>query len=119
MKKHILFILILFSIAVLIKLSGVFESRSVFCLEKDYLYKKGFNSLVIDKYIDSNNHCNKTLLLKDINNNKKENVYFINENSGFYEKARVNDTLFKEKNSLDIIINHEKAIHSLKYDCDE
>ena len=119
MRKHIVIVLLIFVLVILIKITGIFDGRSVLCLERDYLYNKRFNSLVIDKYIDSNNHCNKTLLLKDINNNKKENVYFINENSGFYERARVNDTLFKEKNSLDIIINNEKSIHRLKYDCDE
>ena len=119
MKKHIVIVLLFFVLAILIKLTGIFEGKSIFCIEKEEFKTKIFNCIIIDKYIDSSNHCFKALLLEDLITKKTEKIYIINENSGFYERARVNDTLFKEKNSLDIIINNEKSIHRLKYDCDE
>lgn len=122
-KKYLLvFVALIFissAIVLIARRDWSFLTRDVRCSEKDTMKNYEFTAIVVRKYNDFENHNYNTIILKDIYNGKESKLYFINENSGFYNLVILQDTLAKTKNSLVISNITQKRDFNLLYDCDE
>ena len=78
---------------------------------------KSFEGVVIHKFIDSDNHNWKKVILRT---DKGERTLFLNwESGGLYNYLKVGDFLKKEKNELKIHIHKPTldTIYQLEYHC--
>jgi hypothetical protein len=93
-----------------------FFSRAI-CHEKKEMTNYYFNSIVINKYIDSTQHNYNTLLIKDLTTFKELKIYVVNESSGFYSVVNKGDTIVKAIGSLIVKNKTQKQLDTLKYNC--
>lgn len=92
---------------------------NIHCAEKAKMNEVEFYGFVFDKYQDYENHNYNTIIVHDLNNNKRLKLYFILEKSGFFNSVGVKDTLVKKKSDLIIINISQKKEFKLLYNCEE
>jgi len=80
---------------------------------------KIYEGLVIEKFIDQKNHNKQTITLKK--ENRKFNITWTNELSGFYSKIENGDYLIKEKKELKVTLIRQDntSIHKIDYGCNK
>jgi hypothetical protein len=93
-------------------------SQDELCKQGVELYKiKEFKGKVLKKYIDKNNHQNKTLIIKD---NGNEKTVFMNADiGGVFEYISIGDSVSKNKGELFVLVNRKKidTIINYKFRC--
>ncbi|MCU0440553.1 MAG: hypothetical protein MUC49_21880 [Raineya sp.] len=93
---------------------------------KTKIYPLEYRALVIDKFNDKKDHNFPKIKLKNYNNDTiihplsytEENDFEWNGNLGLWYKVEIGDSIFKSKNSLDIIL--KKGFYDstfFKYNC--
>lgn len=126
MAKHqLIFLGIFFGCAII---HTIIDDYTTFC--PSHLEKKRFpieyKSIVIDKFNDKKDHNFPKIKLKNHNNDTiiyplsyaEENEYDRNGHLGLWYKVEIGDSIFKPKNSLDIIL--KKGFYDstfFKYNC--
>ena len=75
------------------------------------------SGVVFEKYLDSSNHLVKTINI-ELDNSKHCDITVPLEKSGFFNFIQIGDSIFKDKNSLMIVIVRKDTVinYSLKYD---
>jgi uncharacterized ion transporter superfamily protein YfcC len=99
-------LLSLLIIIILMTIAVYFLPSNKEMLDKDRSEVKNWdlNGVVVDKYIDEQNHNYEILVIKDIKSNISVKNIFNNDESIFFEYVQINDTLKKEAGSLKICI---------------
>lgn len=79
-----------------------------------------YKVVVIDKFLDKNQHSYPTLILQDQNGNKITNQDFIFDKSGFFNYVQKGDTLIKSKNNTVINLINMKVdtLIRIEYKCE-
>lgn len=78
------------------------------------------NGVVVQKYIDSSQHSNEVVVIKQFDNLRLQKVIFDLDRKGSFEKIKVHDTLFKEfKNDtiFKIISNQKTFLTKVDFGC--
>lgn len=101
----------------MLKINNDFFFSRAICYEEKEMTNHYFNSVIVNKYTDSNQHNYNTLLIKDLNSNNKIKIYIQNESGGFYSRISKGDTICKEKGSLIVINKTQGWIDTLDYKC--
>jgi hypothetical protein len=93
-------------------------SQSELCKQGVELYSnKNFRGKVLRKFIDKENHNNKTVIIKE---NESEKIIFLDADiGGVYEYISIGDNLMKNKGELFVSINRNNldTIFNLKFRC--
>lgn len=77
---------------------------------------KQIRGVVFDKFLDSSNHLTKTINI-EVESSKYYDITVPLEKSGFFESIQIGDSIFKNNNSLIVIIVRRDTIinYTLKY----
>ena len=77
---------------------------------------KQIRGVVFDKFLDSSNHLVKTINI-EIGSSKYYDITVPLEKSGFFESIQIGDSIFKNNNSLIVMIVRRDTIinYTLKY----
>mgnify|MGYP005992288091 CR=1 FL=1 len=93
-------------------------SQDELCKQGVELYKiKEFKGKVLKKYIDKNNHQNKTLIVEE---NSDEKTVILNADiGGIYEYISIGDSVSKNMGELFVLVNRNKTdtIINFKFRC--
>ena len=85
-----------------------------YCREKERARDQSFNGDLKDKYLDSQNHNYRTIVIRT-DSGLKKSWFLTMEQSGVFDKLNIGDSIVKEKGQLTITIN--SINFNLKYDC--
>lgn len=86
---------------------------------KEQYFNTEYKGVVGEKFKDKENHAAKTLIIKGKTEKKVFRKY--RDRSGFYEYARVGDSIYKPKKSLKVkVIREEKeTVFTIDLECDD
>ncbi len=71
-------------------------------------YRSSIHGVVVDKYINVENHSNKQIVIQDFNDKTTNFILTPNNNEDIYSLITKNDTIVKNENSLNIVISNYK-----------
>ena len=94
-----------------------FINQDIRCHIKEEMEKTEFNGIVLKKLLDYNNHGYPEIEFKSLSNSKIIKVYFIREESGFFNNIQIGDTVCKKVGSLKITSSSKNIRDSLFYNC--
>jgi len=80
-----------------------------------------YKVVIVDKYIDNEDHSYPTLIFRDSKDNRIVNQNLVHDVSGFFDFVSIGDTLIKQKDEKGINIKNTKTdtIYVLDYGCNE
>ena len=88
------------------------------CSEKATLRKLSINAIAIEKFKDHHSHNYNTVKFKDISTRSTFDVYFINEDSGFFNNVIIGDTIIKNSGSLEFKSSNPCLVSPFKFNCE-
>jgi hypothetical protein len=87
------------------------------CSNENKIKEKVLIGIIKHKYLDSNNHYTKTIIVSGT-----QKIYFYNnEKSKFYNYAHIGDSLYKPKGSLEVHVfrNDKDTVFNISYGCNK
>ena len=101
MKKGIVFLIIGWILLYLVffKILPYLSDKYHGCYIHQDVYTQRIKSVVLDKFIDSKNHDNETIIYWG-KNNKQEIMTFTGDFDGLYDFLNVGDSIIKEPHTL-------------------
>jgi CYTH domain-containing protein len=82
---------------------------------KDFLITP-YRGIVINKYINSEQHSAQTVEIKNFTNNNKDILILDFDITNFYNKININDTIFKEVGKDSVFILNKKGAQAFILD---
>lgn len=106
-KIYYLFWLALALIAIIFLIKYIDKNALYWArMHDDAFRQKEFNGIILDKYIDPNEHQNKTIIL--MQDNIERTIIFNLEKSGIYGFFEIGDSIIKDAGTLQIrVIRHD------------
>lgn len=107
--RKIILPIIAFISFLIVVIPDLFENTR--CNVYDEFLSTAFEGVVVQKFIDSSQHSNKVVTIKDQENSRIQRILFDLEINHAFEKIKINDTLVKEngKDSIFKIKNSKKT----------
>jgi hypothetical protein len=87
------------------------------CREQNFFYEQRYSGYVLKRYIDTNNHNFKVVIIKGLS----DPIIFAVDNSGFFSFVKPGDFIDKEKKSkfLIVIRGKTKTQFKINFFCEE
>lgn len=122
MKKHKVSYIIVGGVFLFFVIKGTIESSHSRCDVLNEFMPYNYNGLVIDKYVDSNNHSTKTVIIKNFDESVPDTLDLLDwDTTGVYYEINKNDTIYKKQgtNTIHLSNKNGKSAYTLDFGCNK
>ena len=109
-------------IGMLVVINNMFLTPDLNKIRCNYLEKMSrisFSGIIDSKQVDTKNPNNNKIFFHTLN--KKDSLYLVIDRSGLIEYIEIGDSIYKEVNSLDVLVRrgNNNVTYRIDYDCIE
>ncbi|MGB5979569.1 MAG: hypothetical protein WBG62_19295 [Cyclobacteriaceae bacterium] len=111
---------ILFVLLVFVVIYVLYDPSKINCQKAEEVANMIINGVVLDKYLDEDNHLNEKLVISPEPLNYEE-YFLLRERNHVYEKIEIGDYIIKERGSLKLLLlrGNDTIYFELDYNCIE
>jgi len=107
--KHLKFV-VLGAILLYLLIKGTIDSSHSACDVLELFRDYKFNGLIINKYIDKDEHSTETVIIKNFNETIPDTLTLLDwDKTGLYYKINKNDTIIKQRGSNSVYLKNGTA----------